>query len=325
MSLGRVLVTGGTGSFGGAFIRHLLDHRLADAVISLSRNATLRYRLRQDIPDSRLSVLAGDVSDARDLAALPDVDTIVHAAAEKHIDTAEKSPYWVDKINVGGARNVIAFASERGIGRVVALSTDKACNPINAYGRSKAEAEALFVRSGAVVVRYGNVIGSSGSVVPLFLDQRKSGRLTVTDMRMTRYFMPLSDDAAYNVRADGRVMSAVGLVLYALKHGRGAEVFIPQIPSGSIAGLARAVAPDAVIEEIGIRPGEKLHEELIHVSESDRCWRTDHGVYVLMPTASDAPLGVRADRMPVGFSYASHHDVSIIEDFEEIPVCVSAL
>ena len=326
MTLGRVLITGGTGSFGTAFIRHLLSAHLADRVISVSRNATLRYQLRQAIPDARLSVLAGDVTDYQDLVHLPDVETVIHAAAEKHIDTAEKSPYWVNKINITGARNVIQFAKARGVAQLVALSTDKACHPINAYGRSKAEAEMLFSRAGYVGVRYGNVIGSSGSVVPLFLEQRKAGRLTVTDRRMTRYFMPLSDDAAFNVRAQGgRVMSAVGLVLYALDRGRGGEIFIPQIPSGSIDGLARALAPDAAVEEIGIRPGEKLHEELIHASEADRCWVTAEGVYVLMPSVDQAPMGVMADRVPPGFSYASHHGVSVIEDFEEIPVCASAL
>jgi UDP-N-acetylglucosamine 4,6-dehydratase len=314
-----VLITGGTGSFGHAFISHLLKHNLAEQVISVSRNGTLRYQLRQAIPDARLLVINGDVYDYHDISLLPSVDTVVHAAAEKHIDTAEKSPYWVNKINVGGARNIIQFAESRGISRVVALSTDKACNPVNVYGRSKADAEVLFSRAGFIGVRYGNVLGSSGSVVPLFLEQKKTGRLTVTDRRMTRYFMPLSDDSVFNVRQPiGTVMSAVGLVLYALEHGRGGEIFIPEIPSGSIDSLAQAVAPGAVIEEIGIRPGEKLHEELIHPSEADRCWKTDDGVYVLMPSPVDAPMGVRADRVPAGFSYASNHALSVIEELEEI-------
>lgn len=323
MTLGTVLVTGGTGSFGRVWIAHLLKEGLADRVISFSRNASLRYQLRQDIPDARLTVWAGDVSDLNDFDGLPHVDTIVHAAAEKHIDTAEARPYWVVKTNVWGSEQVIRFARARGIApsRVVALSTDKACNPCNVYGRTKSTAESTFQHAGYIGVRYGNVIGSSGSVVPLFLAQRQRGRLTVTDRRMTRYFMPLSDDSPFNVRQHhgAKVMSAVGLVQYALEHGAGGEIFIPEIPSGSIQGLAEAISPDTAIEEIGIRPGEKLHEELIHPSEADRCWRTDDGVYVLLPSPSSVP-SMPAVRVAPGFSYASNHQPS---EILEVQVCGS--
>lgn len=303
----RVLVTGGTGSFGRAFISHLLKHDLAEAVVSMSRNATQRYGLRQAIPDTRLQVLAGDVTDSTDLDSMPGVDTIVHAAAEKHIDTGEQAPHWVRKNNVGGALRVVEFARRRGISRVLALSTDKACNPCNEYGRSKAEAETVFVGAGFSCVRYGNVVNSAGSVLPLFIEQRKLGRLTVTDRRMTRYFMPLSDDAEMPVFQEPGckpVMSAVGLVLYALEHMCGGEVFIPTIPSGRIQDLAEGVGRGCVIDEIGIRPGEKLHEELIHSSEAFRCWLTDDGVFVVMSTADAAP-SVPAERVPPGFSYDS--------------------
>lgn len=318
MSLGTTLIFGGSGSFGRAFIQHALSHRYADRIYSVSRNSTLRYDLRRAIPDKKLAVLAGDVTDPRDLELLPQgIDTVILAAAEKHIGTGEDNPYWVDKINVGGAKNVIAWAADRGVSRVVALSTDKACNPVNAYGRSKAEAERLFRQASAwfpktrfAVVRYGNVVASSGSVLPLFLEQRAGGVLTVTDKRMTRYFMPLSPESAWQVIQEpaGRpVMSAVGLVLYALEHMTSGETFIPHIPSGSIYDLAQQVGPECRIEEVGIRPGEKLHEELIAAEESERCWRTEDGVYVLTTHAVDVPR--RGDaRVPAGFTYASSDD-----------------
>jgi UDP-N-acetylglucosamine 4,6-dehydratase len=211
---------------------------------------------------------------------------------------------------------------------VLALSTDKACNPRNEYGHSKAQAELVFVGSGFSCVRYGNVINSSGSVLPLFIEQRRQGRLTVTDRRMTRYFMPLSDDAAMSVYQEPGAMpvtSAVGLVLYALEHMRGGEVFVPTIPSGLIQNLAEEVGRGCAIDEIGIRPGEKLHEELIHSSEASRCWRTDEGVFVIMPSASAEP-SVPAERVAAGFSYDSGQHpqplrVFFPEEIREIRPC----
>ena len=325
-----ILLTGGSGSFGRAFITHALVSGLASRVVSFSRNATQRYALRQAIPDPRLIVMAGDVTDPLDFCRVPaDVDTIIHAAAEKHIDTSEDAPYWVNKINIGGAEQVIDFARVRNIRDVVALSTDKACDPCNAYGRSKAKAEVLFTQAGYTCVRYGNVVNSSGSVLPLFIEQRRSGRLTITDRRMTRYFMPLSDEAPYGVYQEPgcqRVMSAVGLVLYALAHRRGGEVFIPTIPSGSIQSLAEAVGPGCAIDEIGIRPGEKLHEDLISVSEAERCWQTAEGVYVLMPDGR-VP-GFPAVKVPEGFSYSSGQSPQPLRcdwlEFPENQPCVSA-
>jgi UDP-N-acetylglucosamine 4,6-dehydratase len=322
-----ILLTGGSGSFGLAFIAHALASGLASRVVSFSRNATQRYALRQAIPDPRLVVLAGDVTDPVDFERVPEVDTIIHAAAEKHIDTSEDAPYWVDKINIGGAERVIEFAQSRQIRDVVALSTDKACDPCNAYGRSKARAEALFTQAGFTCVRYGNVVNSSGSVLPLFIEQRRSGRLTITDRRMTRYFMPLSDEAQYGVYQEPgcqRVMSAVGLVLYALAHRQGGEIFIPTIPSGSIQSLAEAVGPGCAIDEIGIRPGEKLHEDLISVNEADRCWHTADGVYVLMPNAHDFP-SFPAARVASGFSYDSSQQPQPVRlEFPENRLCESA-
>ncbi len=318
MSLGTVLLCGGTGSFGRAFIRTLLARNLADRIVSLSRNAEMRYKLEQDFPDPRLLVVPGDVRQPADLDAAYDgpIDVIVLASAEKHIGTGQSHQHYVRSINVQGSLNVLDFAARRGVTRLLALSTDKACHPINAYGQSKADMERLLVqangRDGVRVslVRYGNVVGSSGSVLPLFIRQRAQGRLTVTDLRMTRYHMSLSDDADIRVfQEPGRrpVISAVGLVLTALDRMAGSEIFIPRIPSGTIANLAREVGPGCVIEEIGIRSGEKLDEELVCAAEADRCWATPDGLYVLLPTPEAVPR-FAASRVPAGFTYTSGQD-----------------
>ncbi len=312
-----ILLTGGSGSFGRAYIQHTLAH--SDArIVSVSRNAEQRYRLQQDFPDSRLIVVPGDVRHLEDLLDATfdyQIDTIIHASAEKHVGTGQAFTRYTRSVNVGGAAHVVALARLRKIPRILALSTDKACNPVNEYGRSKADAEKLFIKANDTgpmcsVVRYGNVVASSGSVLPLFIQQRSAGRLTVTDIRMTRYFMSLAPASSWQVIQEPNaqpVMSAVGLVNYALEHMAGGEVFIPHIPSGTILDLAQQIGPDCVIEEIGIRDGEKLHEELIAPHEASRCWMTRDGVYVLMPNESSVPF-VLAERVPQGFSYASDHD-----------------
>lgn len=309
------LITGGSGSFGTAFIKATLAEEPHARIVSLSRCATLRYQLRRAIPDPRLTVLAGDVTKPWTFDAVPHVDVIIHAAAEKHIDTGEKQIPWVWEQNHDGSVNIATFAKGRGA-RLVGLSTDKACNPCNEYGRSKAAAELELIKVGSVV-RYGNVVNSAGSVLPLFIEQRKEGRLTVTDLRMTRYFMALSADSDWGVVHLKRpIMSAVGLVRYALHFGRGGEIFIPDIPSGTIINLAQEMGA-CEIEQIGIRPGEKLHEELIHEKESPRCWRTPDGTYVLMPTVDDVPA-IQAERVPAGFSYASNHHAEPLQVYMEV-------
>lgn len=281
------LITGGSGTFGVAFIRHLLRTTRA-RIISMSRNSEMRYRLQQAFPDPRLTVIPGDVRQPMDVAAafrLATVDVVIHAAAEKHISTGQDfGPYTYD-INVNGARNVVETAHRYG-SRIVALSTDKACEPVNYYGETKREAEKLFIAAGHTVVRYGNVTGSSGSVLPLFVKQRSSGRITITDRRMTRFFMPVSYDAPWNVvQEPGRqpVMSAVELVDYAMKDAAVGGIYVPTIPSGSIVNLAEQIGPGCTIEEIGIRDGEKLHEQLIAANEIPRTYRLTQGVYVVMP------------------------------------------
>lgn len=283
------LITGGSGTFGHAFIRHILKQPNT-RVVSMSRNSEMRYALEQLYRgDDRVIVAPGCVRQPADIEAVfqesGNVDVLIHAAAEKHIGTGERfRPYTYDN-NVNGARNIIAAAQAHGVGKLVALSTDKACEPKNYYGETKRAAEQLFVNAGYCVVRYGNVTGSSGSVLPLFIKQRETGRITVTHREMTRFFMPVSYDSNWTVLQEpGRVpvMSAVELVQYAIDYGRGGEIFVPSIPSGSIVDVASQIGPECTIEETGIRPGEKLHEKLIADEEIPHTYQLSDGVFVVM-------------------------------------------
>ncbi len=285
-----VCVTGGSGTFGSAFIRYALGVGVG-RIVAISRNAEMRYQLAQRYQDPRLVVVPGDVRIPTDLARAAavagQIDLLIHAAAEKHITTGEAYRAYTYDVNVRGAEHVIDLAAKARIRRVIALSTDKACEPVNYYGETKLMAEARFLSADHTVVRYGNVVGSSGSVLPLFLQQRAQGRITITDRRMTRFFMPVDDDGAWSVRQEPGnrpVMSAVGLVAYAIEHGYGAEIFVPTIPSGTIQDLAEQLGPDCAIEETGIRPGEKLHEQLIATDEVPRTYRMLDGVYAILPT-----------------------------------------
>jgi len=331
MLLTTLLLTGGSGSFGRAFIRTLLARSLVDRIISVSRNAEMRYRLEREFPDVRLIVAPGDVRQLDDLEAAYDgrVDVIVHAAAEKHIGTGQRHSQYVQSINVGGAHNIIRYARIHRVDRVLALSTDKACHPVpgQTYGQSKAEAERAFVESNQgdgvrfSLARYGNICGSSGSVIPLFIKQRPFGRLTVTDLRMSRYWMQLSDDSEIRVLQEpGRraTVSAVGLVLFALDHMVGSEIFVPRLSSASVAQVARAIGPECQIDEIGIRDGEKIHEQLIDGSEASRTWDLGNGVYVIMPTVEAVPSYPGAVRVPAGFSYSSNDDPLPVQYVEAI-------
>lgn len=314
-----ILVTGGSGSFGRAFIATTLATS-DDRILSVSRNAALRYDLEQahlrHVQSSRLVVLPGDVRSVNDLEPAFDLgpDCVVHAAAEKHVGTGQRYQSYTWGINVGGAHSIIDLAIRYKVGRVLALSTDKACDPVNFYGETKQEAEEEFLAADAEqcgpwfsLVRYGNVVASSGSVVPLFLQQRESGVLTVTDRRMTRFAMPIADPpfCEFPVSYDNgaSVMSAVRLVQTALRDMRGGEIFVPRIPSASIQQLAEQIGPDCTIDEIGIRDGEKLHEALISPAEAERTYQRPDGLYVIL-----APhRGPEADwvRVPAGFSYTS--------------------
>jgi len=260
-----VLITGGTGSFGKKFIETILrDYPEVKRIVIFSRDELKQFELKQKYPESeypQLRFFIGDVRDGERLKrACENVDVIIHAAAIKQVDTAEYNPDECIKTNVNGAQNVINAALSMGVKHVIALSTDKACAPINLYGATKLTSDKLFVSANNIkgsrdikfsVVRYGNVMGSRGSVIPFFINKRDSGatELPITDKRMTRFNISLQ--------------AGVDLVMFAIEHHLGGEIFIPKIPSYHIEDVAKAIAPNLPLKEIGIRPGEKLHEEMI--------------------------------------------------------------
>ena len=258
-----VLVTGGTGSFGKAFVEKALK---AKKVIVFSRDEQKHYQLERHFTDKRVRFFVGDIRDRDRLqTALRDVDIVVHAAAMKHVPICEYNPIEAVQTNVNGARNLIEAAMANGVERVIALSTDKAVSPANLYGATKLCMEKLLIAANAYagdrrtrfsVVRYGNVMGSAGSVIPLFRNQMKNGRLTITDARMTRFWIEMPE--------------AVALVLRGLELMNGGEIFIPKLPTSDIETLAEAVAPGTPRTVVGIRPGEKLHETLISSEEARR-------------------------------------------------------
>jgi UDP-N-acetylglucosamine 4,6-dehydratase len=260
-----VLITGGTGSFGRAFIRRMLNDFYPAKLIVFSRDELKQHEMRSaGYEDPSLRYFIGDVRDLmRVRRAMQGVDIVVHAAALKQVPACEYNPIEAIMTNIIGGRNVVEAALDTSVGKVMALSTDKAVNPINLYGATKLAAEKLFVQSNAYAggrdvrfscVRYGNVVGSRGSVVPVFLKQRESGRVTITDERMTRFWLSLDQGVDFTIRC--------------IEQMQGGEVFVPKIPSMRIIDLAKAIAPDAEIDFIGIRPGEKLHEVLISEDEA---------------------------------------------------------
>ena len=299
-----ILITGGTGSFGKAFVRRALADLDPRRIVIFSRDELKQYEFRTEVgDDSRLRWFIGDVRDReRLMRAFTDVDAVVHAAALKQVDTAEYNPFECIATNVLGAENVINAAIDSGVERVVALSTDKASSPVNLYGASKLCSDKLFVAgnhyAGAqdtrfAVVRYGNVVGSRGSVVPLFRRLASSGTLPITDTRMTRFWITLPQ--------------AVQFVIDSFDHMRGGEVFIPRIPSTTITDLATAIAPEAKIEVIGIRPGEKLHEEMISENDAHRTYKLPDR-YVIAPLLAEwdaSDLAAGADPVADDFSYRS--------------------
>ncbi len=297
-----LLVTGGTGSFGKRFLRTVLDETDVRRVIVFSRDELKQYEMQQLYPgEGRLRFFLGDVRDRDRLyRAFHGVDFVVHAAALKQVPAAEYNPFEAVKTNVHGAQNVIDAAIDCGVERVVALSTDKACSPINLYGATKLVSDKLFVNGNAYsagrgtrfsVVRYGNVVGSRGSVVPFFRQLAPSGVLPITDERMTRFWITLQQ--------------GVQFVLSSLERMHGGELFVPKIPSMRVVDLAAAMAPGARLEMVGIRPGEKLHEEMI--SASDARSTVDAGeYYVIQPELDFWPEGrTVGSPIPEGFSYAS--------------------
>ncbi len=254
-----LLITGGTGSFGNAVVERLFAHASPRKVIVFSRDEQKHYTMERAFKDPRLRFFVGDIRDRDRLqTALRDVDIVVHAAAMKHVPICEYNPIEAVQTNVVGARNLIEAAIANRVPRVIGLSTDKAVAPANLYGATKLCMEKLLVAANAyagdlatrfALVRYGNVMGSAGSVIPLFESQRDGGRITITDERMTRFWIRMSD--------------AIALVLRGLELMTGGEIFVPKLPTTDIVTLAEAMAPGVPRETIGIRPGEKLHEVMI--------------------------------------------------------------
>jgi len=297
-----ILVTGGTGSFGQRFVAAVLKRTKARRIIVFSRDELKQYEMRQAFDDDRrLRFFLGDVRDRDRLQrALDGVSVVVHAAALKQVPAAEYNPFEAVRTNVLGAQNVIDAAIDTGVERVIALSTDKASSPVNLYGATKLVSDKLFVHGNAYaggkrtrfsVVRYGNVVGSRGSVVPFFQARASSGELPITDDRMTRFWITLPQ--------------GVDFVLNSLLNMQGGEIFVPKIPSVRITDLAQAIAPGATLKVIGIRPGEKLHEEMIGVDDARRT--LDLGDrYVIQPEFGwwrNHHAGARP--LPEGFAYTS--------------------
>ena len=307
-----VLITGGTGSFGKKFVETILNrYPEVKRIVIYSRDELKQFELKQKYPHDRypqLRFFIGDVRDGERLKrACEGIDVIIHAAAIKQVDTAEYNPEECIKTNVHGAQNVINAALQTGVKHVVALSTDKACAPINLYGATKLTSDKLFTSANNIsgskdvrfsVVRYGNVMGSRGSVIPFFIGKRDSGakELPITDMRMTRFNISLQ--------------AGVDLVMYAIGHHLGGEIFVPKIPSYHITDVATAIAPTLPQVEVGIRPGEKLHEEMITVT--DALNTIDLGqYYAILPAVSfkhsreDYLQHHQAIPVPEGFHYSS--------------------
>ena len=300
-----VLVTGGTGSFGKKFIRMMLDEVHPAKIIVFSRDELKQHEMRvAGFEDPSLRYFIGDIRDKDRLKrAFHGVDIVVHAAALKQVPACEYNPMEAIKTNILGSSNVIDAALDEGVKKVIALSTDKAVNPVNLYGATKLAAEKLLVQSNAYAggsssrfscVRYGNVVGSRGSVVPVFIKQRQTGKVTITDDRMTRFWISLEQGVRFVIRCAEQM--------------RGGEVFVPKIPSMKVVDLAKAVAPEAEINIIGIRPGEKLHEVLISDDESRTTVELEDMFVVQPPEA--LWFGRDWEKMgrslPDGFRYASN-------------------
>jgi UDP-N-acetylglucosamine 4,6-dehydratase len=322
-----VLVTGGTGSFGRRFVETVLrDYNVARLVV-FSRDEAKQedMRTKYHLTDPRIRYFIGDIRDRDRLyRALSGIDAVVHAAALKQVPALEYNPMEAVKTNVDGSENLINAAIDRGVKKVIALSTDKAVNPINLYGATKLVAEKLFTQGNIYAdvqgtklacTRYGNVIGSRGSVIPLFIRQREKGVITVTDERMTRYWLTLDQGVKFVIRC--------------LEQMAGGEVFVPKLPSMRMKDVATAIAPGCRIENIGIRAGEKLHEVLVSRNESTYAYELDD-MFVIEPVIfyrkpADWPWSTHK-RMEPGTKYASDTNpqwlsneelMTLVKDFEQ--------
>ena len=303
-----ILITGGTGSFGKACVKRLLEAHDPAAIRIYSRDELKQWEMAREFNDPRVRFFIGDVRDAGRLKrAFEGVDYVIHAAALKHVPACEYNPVEAVRTNVDGAINVINAALDTNVKKVIALSTDKAVNPVNIYGATKLCSDRLFVQSNSYagpvrqtrfsVVRYGNVMASRGSVIPLFRKQAESGVLTITDARMTRFWITLPH--------------AVDFVLSSFEMMQGGEIFVPKIPSMKITDLAKTVAPKAKIKVIGIRPGEKLHESLTTVEESPLIREMKDRYIVLSHSREwevDESIYTRYKKVKEGFEYNSYNN-----------------
>jgi UDP-N-acetylglucosamine 4,6-dehydratase/5-epimerase len=299
----EVLVTGGTGSFGKKFVEIMLREYHPKRLVIFSRDELKQHDMRAGgLDHSSLRYFLGDVRDPdRMQRAFAGISIVVHAAALKQVPACEYNPFEAIQTNIMGGRNVIDAAIDRGVNRVLALSTDKAVNPVNLYGATKLCAEKVFVQANAYAgaqetsfscARYGNVVGSRGSVIPVFQEQRKRGRITITDPRMTRFWLTLEQGVRFVIRA--------------IEQMHGGEIFVPKIPSMRLVDLAEAVAPGCAVEYIGIRPGEKLHEVLLSEDEARNAVELDE-MFVIQPTHPwwKKVNWLHARQLPQGFRYAS--------------------
>lgn len=305
-----ILITGGTGSLGKALTKHILSENPdVKRLVIYSRDEQKQFQMAQEFPESKYSQIRYFIGDVRDLdrlkRALKGIDYVIHAAAMKHVHIAEYNPMECVKTNILGAENVINACLDSSVERVVALSTDKAAAPVNLYGATKLASDKLFVAANNIkgwnpikfsVVRYGNVMGSNGSVIPFFLNKKKNGVLPITDPTMTRF----------NISLQG----GVDMVMHALEHAWGGEIFIPKIPSYKILDVAEAIGPECEKPVVGIRPGEKIHEEMI--TPSDSFYTYDLGkYYTILPATphnwqhENFIKEFNAVKVPFGFTYNS--------------------
>lgn len=311
-----VLVTGGTGSFGKKFITKALTMGVKKIIV-FSRDELKQYEMKQQFTDERVRFFIGDVRDKERLyRAFDGVDIVIHAAAMKHVEACEYNPFEAVKTNIHGAQNIIDAAIDQGVEKVIALSTDKACSPINLYGATKLASDKLFIAANAyvgdkhtkfAVVRYGNVVGSRGSVVPFFQKMRETGTLPVTDERMTRFWITLEHGVQFVIDSLGRM--------------HGGELFVPKIPSMNVIDLAKAIGPECKIEIVGIRPGEKLHEAMITEDDARHTIEFDD-YYVIQPEFNwwSVDYAKGGKTLPDDFNYISNHneDWLTVEELREL-------